>query len=56
MIAKRSDTALTVRLPEGLLQRVREEAAKNGRSGNSEIVIRLKESLESDKRSRRKAA
>lgn len=42
-----SETAdrFIVRLPEGMRDRIREEAEKSGRSMNAEIVVRLEQSL-----------
>lgn len=45
MIAKRTDKATTIRFPPGVLERLEAEASHNGRSRNSEIVVRLMDSL-----------
>lgn len=45
MIAKRTDKAMTIRFPPGLLERLDVAAAGNGRSRNSEVIVRLVESL-----------
>lgn len=45
MIATAKDPAKTVRLPAPLLKRVERAAAKEGRSLNSEILIRLTNSF-----------
>lgn len=42
----------TVRFPEGLRDKLKEAAAANGRSMNSEIIERLSLSLESDYRNK----
>jgi len=39
-----------VRLPDGMRARIQEEADKNGRSMNAEIVVRLEESFRSPRR------
>ncbi len=45
-MATANDRPLTIRFPSGsLLKRLAEEATKNGRSRNSEIIVRLEQSL-----------
>jgi predicted HicB family RNase H-like nuclease len=44
---------LTLRLPTGLHQRLRDGAVENGRSLNAEIVQRLRRSLEAPARMER---
>lgn len=46
MIAKRTDPQLLLRLPQQLMDQLGEEAKKSGRSRNSEILVRLEESLD----------
>ncbi len=41
---------MLVRFPEGLLELLSEAAERNGRSRNSEIIVRLIESLEKEER------
>lgn len=48
VIAKAHDQAVTVRFPPGLLNRLDDSAARRGRSRNSDIVMRLIKSLDSD--------
>ena len=45
MIAKRKDPAVTVRFPREVLDRATRAARANGRSRNSEIVMRLAQSF-----------
>ncbi len=49
-IARANDQALTVRFPPGLIARLDAASRRNGRSRNSEIVQRLTDSLDQDKR------
>lgn len=44
-VAKRNDKAVPVRFPPEVIERLTDEARRNGRSRNSEIVIRLADSL-----------
>lgn len=45
-IATAKDPSMRVRFPEHLMGQLREEARRNGRSFNSEVVKRLQESLQ----------
>lgn len=45
MIAKKTDPAVTIRLPRELLDKATRAANRNGRSRNTEIVLRLAHSL-----------
>lgn len=45
VIAKANENPVTIRFPRGVLQALTDSARKNGRSRNSEAVIRLAESL-----------
>lgn len=45
MIAQRKDRSVTVRFPPGVVEKLAVEAKKNGRSRNTELVIRLASSL-----------
>lgn len=45
MIARKQDPAVTVRFPRDVLERATRAAKASGRSRNSEIVIRLAQSL-----------
>lgn len=49
-IAKADDPAMTVRFPPGMLDRLDVEAQRAGRSRNTEIVHRLTESLNRDRK------
>lgn len=44
-VAKRSDKSVPVRFPPELIGPLDAAAARNGRSRNSEIIVRLAESL-----------
>lgn len=46
IIASAKDPAATVRFPADLLKQLNRTARVNGRSRNSEIIVRLRESLE----------
>lgn len=48
--ARAGDQALTVRFPPGVIARLDAASKRNGRSRNSEIVQRLIDSLDMDKR------
>ena len=48
VIAKAQDQAVTVRFPPGLLDRLDESATRRGRSRNSDVVMRLINSLDAD--------
>lgn len=50
VIAKADDQAVTVRFPPGLVDRLDAASKRAGRSRNSEIVVRLTESLDRDKK------
>lgn len=45
MIAKRDENPVTVRFPTDVLKRITESAKENGRSRNTEIVLRLADSV-----------
>lgn len=45
VIATRDDPAFRLRLPKPILKQLDAAAAKNGRSRNSEVLVRLAESL-----------
>lgn len=45
-VASRGSAQFNLRLPDELRDRIQTEAARNGRSMNTEIVARLMESLE----------
>jgi predicted HicB family RNase H-like nuclease len=45
-IAAKDDPALAIRLPSDLLAALTAAAARAGRSRNSEIIMRLRQSLE----------
>ena len=45
MIAKRDENPVTIRFPGDVLKRITDEAKTNGRSRNTEIVVRLAESV-----------
>lgn len=48
MVASANDTALTVRFPKSVLKSLDKAAKKNGRSRNTEIIVRLVQSLEAE--------
>lgn len=50
MIATATDPAKKLRIPPPLLKRVEASAARQGRSLNSEILIRLSDSFKSKKK------
>lgn len=50
MIATANDQRTQVRLPRDLLKELSEVAKENGRSRNTEILIRLRHSVKSTKR------
>ena len=54
-IATAKDPSTNVRMPADLMDQIDAQAAKNGRSRNTEIVIRLRKSLEADRPRRRSA-
>lgn len=45
VIAKANENPVTIRFPRGVLDALTESARRNGRSRNSEAVLRLAESL-----------
>lgn len=45
LIAKAKDSATLLRLPKPVFDALNEAAKRNGRSRNSEVVVRLAESL-----------
>jgi predicted transcriptional regulator len=53
-LARADDQSVTVRFPPGLIPRLDEAAGRNGRSRNSEIVQRLTDSLDQEKRKKTK--
>lgn len=48
LVASRTDPSVLVRIPADLLEKVDRAAAGAGRSRNSEILVRLTESLQPD--------
>lgn len=50
MVISRDAEKTVIRLPEGMLEQLKEVAAANGRSRNSEIAMRLAESLKRDQK------
>lgn len=48
LVASRTDPTVLLRLPAELLEQVDRAAARAGRSRNSEILVRLTTSLQSD--------
>jgi predicted DNA-binding protein len=50
VIAKADDQAVSVRFPPGLLERLDAASKRAGRSRNSEIVVRLTESLDGERK------
>ncbi|MFA6971675.1 MAG: Arc family DNA-binding protein [Gallionella sp.] len=54
IIAKSKDQTVTVRFPEGLVPELDKSAKKNGRSRNTEVIVRLLSTFE--KPSQKKAA
>lgn len=55
VIARATDQAVTVRFPPGMVDRLDAASKRSGRSRNSEIVVRLKDTLDADdKRVQRK--
>lgn len=49
VIASRNEKPVGLRLPSYVRERLDEAAKRNGRSRNSEIVVRLVESLEQER-------
>ena len=45
MIAKKTDPAHRLRMPQSLMTKVSRAAGKNGRSVNSELVVRVADSF-----------
>lgn len=45
VVAKRKDPQALLRLPPDLLKKIDQVAASNGRSRNTEIVVRLRQSV-----------
>ena len=45
MIARKQDPAVTVRFPRNILDKVTQAAKASGRSRNSEVLVRLAQSL-----------
>ncbi len=54
-IARRKDPKRLVRFPGDLLQQIDKVAAKNGRSGNSEIVVRLQGSFDKQMKTKKES-
>jgi metal-responsive CopG/Arc/MetJ family transcriptional regulator len=50
MIVGRDGDKTVIRFPKGMLGQLDEVARANGRSRNSEIVVRLEESLKRDRK------
>lgn len=50
MIVGRDGEYTTVRVPQGMLEQLNEAARVNSRSRNTEIVVRLAESLKRDRK------
>lgn len=50
MVISRDADRTVIRLPDGMLDELKAVAAANGRSRNSEIAIRLAESLKRDQK------
>lgn len=53
MIAKKNDPAITIRFPREVLDQATKAAQSSGRSRNTEIVVRVAQSLGIVKRGKR---